>query len=112
VGVDDWEHMVPWLRRAVESAPDQSSEALLGSLIESLRRELTSVYPSTPFKVDRLGEAVLIEWSGEPPHSELADRINVDPTYEHSSGLEVGRLWGEDLPEALATVAVLLRHRP
>lgn len=112
MGVDDWERMVPWLRRAVESAPDRSVEALLVALVESLRQELTALYPATAFTVDRRGEAILVEWSGEPLLAELADRINVDPTYEHSSGLEVGRLWGEDLPDTLATVVVLLGRVP
>ncbi len=39
-----------------------------------------------------------------------ADAIDVGQTYD-SSGAEVGALWGEDLPEELRTVVVVLKHR-
>jgi hypothetical protein len=112
VGVDDWEHVLPWVRRAAEAAEDQTSDVLFDAVVTSLRLELTALYPSVVFTVYRRQNSVFVEWSGDPRSSELADRINVDPTYERSSGLEIGSLWGSDLPESLATVLVLLKHQP
>ena len=112
MGVDDWERTVPWVRQAIQLTADRSHEAVLDALVASLRAELLSLHRATAFSVYRRMDAIFVEWSGNPEPSRLADEINVDPTYAHESGVEVGTLWGEDLPESLATVSVLLKHSP
>ncbi len=110
VAVDDWVEMPPWVRRAVEAPEQVSPAARLDALVSSLAGELAALYPWASFEVVRRGESLLVAWAGEPRPTTLADAINVDPTYE-SSGAEVGSLWGEDLPDDLRTVIVVLKHR-
>lgn len=110
MGIDNWVKMSPWVRRAVASSEQESLAARLDALVSSLARELAELYPQASFELVRRGESLLVSWAGEPQPILLADALNVDPTYD-SSGAEVGALWGEDLPDDLRTVVVVLKHR-
>jgi len=99
----DGARMAPWVSRAVGAAPD---DPVLDRLTVSLAAELAALWPGTAFDVQRRDENLLVRWSGGPDRATVADVLDIDPLGGELGA--VGSLYGEDLPDELRTVAVVL----